>query len=279
MQKTEGGDSTLTLESNDFDLLIHQIKKEKGIDLSNYKSSFIKRRLGIRLQNTGNIDYDKYAEYLDNCPNEYDELVKSLSINVTAFFRDPYVFESFSKLIVPKLLKNNKSHQGITVLSVGCATGEEVYSLAMQMTELLNDSVPFKIHGIDVSKKAIDYAQKGEFSTINNIPKLFLVKYFEPERHGTYRIMEQIQKHTQFHIENVVNFNSLINYDVIFCRNMFMYLEKNTQGKVFEKFHKMLKQHGFLILGGSETIIGKPSELFEPVLIHERVYKKRDLTS
>lgn len=267
------------LAQTNLENLIEKITRKRGVNLAVYKSSFLQRRLDIRLRVKGIKDYLQYGFLLDEDPSEYNSLFDTLSINVTEFFRDKYVFDTFLNEIVPKILADKKT-ESIRVWCAGCATGEEAYSIAIQIKEALKGSEEssFKVIGTDINSKSIDVAKEGKYqqSSLKNLPKHLLIKYFHNSSDGMYyEIGNEIKCHVSFNKGDLTMHMPPRFVDVIFCRNVLMYLDREVQYSIFDKFYHSLMDYGFLVLGTAESIIGRPSELFECVLPKERVYHKR----
>ena len=263
-------------------ILVAKVLNRRGVDLSQYKESFLRRRLDIRLRAKGLQDYSQYASLLDEDPSEYSIFFETLSINVTEFLRDKDVFDTFYKQIIPKLTEEKQKHEEIRIWSAGCASGEEVYSIAMLLHEALGDyNFAFRVIGTDISPKAIQAAKKARYKseTLRKIPSMFLIKYFESlEDTKHYEVCDKIRTSVTFSVGDLSQSIPPSNLDVILCRNTLMYLESEAQHQIFATFYRSLKKSGYLVLGKAETIIGKPAELFEPLLSKERIYRKRVAT-
>lgn len=273
--------SEFSYAEEDLQMLVEKILHQRGVDLHQYKESFLRRRLDIRLRARGLQDYSQYSSLLDEDPSEYSIFFETLSINVTKFLRDKDVFDTFYKHIIPKLMEGKQNREEIRIWSAGCASGEEVYSIAILLHEALGDSKlnAFKVIGTDISPKAIQSAKNGRYKaeTLQNLPRVLLIKYFESlQDRKQYEVCNEIREYVSFSVGDLSRSVSPANLDVIFCRNMLMYLESAVQHKIFATFYRSLKKTGYLVLGKAETIIGKPSELFEPLLSKERIYRKRE---
>lgn len=261
-------------------MLVEKILNQRGVDLSQYKESFLRRRIDIRLRAKGLQDYSQYASLLDEDPSEYLVFFETLSINVTEFLRDKDVFDTFYKHIIPKLIEEKQKHEEVRIWSAGCASGEEAYSIAMLLHEALGSSKSnsFKVIGTDISPKAIQVAERARYKieTLQKLPRMLLMKYFESLQDSKhYEICNKIRKSVSFNIGDLSRSVPPANLDVIFCRNTLMYLESEVQHQIFATFYRSLKKTGYLVLGKAETVIGKPAELFEPLLSKERIYRKR----
>lgn len=259
--------------------------KRKGVDLNRYKITFLKRRLDIRMKIKGISDYSKYALFLNNDSQELTELLQSLSINVTNFFRDAQIFNTFSNMVAPSLISRTKQFDTIRIWSAGCATGEEPYSIAILFKEALeHQKGPLvEITATDVSQKAINFAKIGLYSSLSmkELSPHLIAKYFhiikdKDEKSMQYQISENIKSRVNFKVDDILS-NSIHSYDVIFCRNVLIYYTKDAHDLILTKFYNSLKNSGYLILGMDETMLGRKVErLFSPISIKERIYQRKE---
>ena len=137
----------------------------------------------------------------------------------------------------------------------------------------------FKVIGTDISPKAIQAAKNGRYKaeTLQNLPRVLLIKYFESlQDRKQYEVCNEIRESVSFSVGDLSRSVPPANLDVIFCRNMLMYLESEAQHQIFATFYRSLKKTEYLVLGKAETIIGKPAGLFEPLMSKERIYRKRN---
>ncbi len=264
--------------------IIDKVLHQRGIDLRSYKINFLKRRIDVRMKARGLSSYTQYLALLNEDPNEYAALFEALSINVTEFFRDRDVFQAFERYVIPQLASRVDGVRELQVWSAGCATGEEAYSIAMMLSEARKNygNLRFRIIATDVNPRAIEAAKEGKYPTSirRNIPPQLLAKYFEPLPDGKhYQVREELRKMITFNVGNLASVQAPQNLDVVFCRNVMMYFDRELQDKLLTKFHKALKPYGYLILGKSETIMGPTTALFESVMSKERIYRKRNVVS
>jgi len=241
-----------------------------GFDLNHYKTTFLKRRIDVRLRTRGVRDYSEYSELLDSA--ESGALFKSISINVTEFFRDKEVFSYLMQDLVPKI-----SEKALTIRawSAGCATGEEPHSLAILLNEICKkQSKSFKVFATDISPKAIETAKVGTYPSIalKNLPPELLAKYFTIKQDGNH-ISDEIKNNITFNVADLTNFEIKL-LDLIVCRNVFIYYTKDTQDMILKKFHSCLKETGHLILGMDEGIRAEQTKLFQSINPRLRIYKK-----
>lgn len=265
--------------------VIENTLKRKGVDLNRYKITFLKRRLDIRMKIKGISDYSKYALLLNSDSQELTELLQSLSINVTNFFRDVQIFNTFSNTVIQSLISRTKQFDTIRIWSAGCATGEEPYSVAILFKEALeNQKGPLvEITATDVSQKAINLAKIGLYSglSIKELSPQLIAKYFhiikdKDDKSLQYQVSENIKSRVNFKVDDILS-NSIHSYDVIFCRNVLIYYTKDAHDLILKKFYNSLKNSGYLILGMDETMLGRKVErLFSPISIKERIYQRKE---
>ncbi|MGQ0605376.1 MAG: CheR family methyltransferase [Candidatus Nitrosotenuis sp.] len=245
-----------------------------GFDFNHYKTTFLKRRIDVRLKTRGLQDYSEYSELLDIDITESNALFRSISINVTEFFRDKEVFSYLTQNILPKLLADKSPT--MRVWSAGCATGEEPYTLAILLNEACkNQPKSFKVFATDINTNAVESAKKGVYSlaSLKNFPLESLSKYFTIKADGSHYISQEIKNYITFNVADLTSF-SVRFLDIIVCRNVFIYYTKETQDMILKKFHDCLKDSGYLVLGMDEGIRAEQSKLFESVNPKLRIYKK-----
>ena len=239
--------------------------KKKNVDFSFYKMKTIKRRV-IRRMLLHKIETIKqYTEFLKKNENEIDLLYQDLLINVTEFFRDPEAFDTLKKSIFPQLLKNKSQNKTLRIWVAACATGEEVYSIAMLLRELQGNKtkqIPFQIFASDLSLTAINIARNGEYSgqQLKNVSPKRLQQFFIKSG-NKYRISKSIRDVCVFAHHNILSDPPFSRMDFISCRNLLIYLDSAAQKKAVATFHYALNDGGCLMLGKSETI-GAQEELF-----------------
>lgn len=252
----------------------------KGVDLSSYRQSFVYRRLWTRMAAQRSVCYDTYFNLLKNSPDELDKLLDAISINVSEFFRNPDVFEAFRKTVLSELLqrKERLGNKTIRVWSAGCAIGQETYSLAILIKEELEGRERFtvRIWGTDVDKDALEIAKKAEYGSalLKNVSKEILEKYFVSGYNGLYKLKDEIKRMVSFEQHNLITEPALKHMDIVFCRNMMIYLTRQQQETLFDKFYNSLNHKGYLVIGQVEVAWNK--NLFKPVNLRSRIYQKSD---
>lgn len=249
---------------------IKALMSEKGLHAKHYKDPILKRKVQSRMKANKIIAYADYIKLLENNEDERAALMNSLMINFTEFFRDSPTFGFFRDGILPVIQKRGK--KSIRVWSIGCSTGEEPYSLAMLAKEA---EVPFSITATDTDRTAVDMARSGEYEDrkLNNIKKQYL-KFFELID-DKYKIKKDIRSMVRFFQHDIFSERLGGYFDVVFCRNMLIYLSRNAQLKVLERIYSSLNREGFLILGKTEFMPRELRDKFILTNLEERVYRKR----
>ncbi|MDR6844375.1 CheR family methyltransferase [Flavobacterium granuli] len=239
-------------------IILQLLHKRKNVDFSHYKMNTIKRRMLRRMLVHKIKTLKEYAELLMNESNEVDILYQDLLINVTAFFRDTEPFLHLKNVILPKLLETKTAGETLRIWVAACATGEEVYSIAMILFELQEsspNSIPFQIFASDLSGDAIRIARTGEYSTnqLATVSQERLHRFFIKSK-NKYRISKELRDVCVFAKHNILRDPPFSRMDFISCRNMLIYLDTTAQKKAISTFHYALNDGGCLMLGKSETI-------------------------
>lgn len=253
--------------------LLNKIHNEKGLDFSEYKESTLKRRIERRMRLKEVLTYKDYISILDKEAAEYEKLIKDLTIKYTGFFREPYVYEAVSKKVFPEIFSRGKS---IKIWSAGCATGEEVYSLAIEIFENLGARIrdfDIQIYGTDIDAECLENAKVGYYKNIKGVENKLLEKYFECQE-NEYKIKEELKSIVVFLKYDLVKGGVFNKFDFIVCRNVLIYFAKSLQEKVFKIFSENLKKNGFLVLGKSEAMMGESEKLFKKIDEKCRIFQK-----
>ena len=248
-----------------------------GIDFSYYKENTIIRRLERRVSINRFNTLEEYLVYLSESDKEKDILYREMLIGVTRFFRDTEAFESIEKNVLPNLDFNPK--KGIRVWSVGCSTGEEVYSVAMQFLEHMSKNkidCDLKIFATDIDRHSLDIAGQGFYpdSIVSDIDPLLLSRYFTRKENG-YQINENVRKVVVFATHNLLKDPPFSKLDLLVCRNLFIYFKPEMQQRILSMFYYALNPGGYLFMGSSESI-GEMSEAFESMDSKWKVYRCRE---
>lgn len=248
------------------------------VDFSRYKPTTIRRRIGRRMMVLRIESMAEYAHYIEQNQGELRELYRDLLISVTSFFRDPSSFQALSGLLSTALTERAQNQQAVRIWVPGCATGEEVYSLAICVHELLQEkhvNVPVQMFGTDISEVAIERARHGIYSSVitENISEERLRRFFM-KADGGYQINKVIRESCIFARHDVTKDPPFSNLDLISCRNLLIYLDQSAQRRVLPVFHYALRPTGLLMLGSAETT-GAAPDLFAAVDKQHRIYTRK----
>src|SRR5262245_59531968 len=260
-----------------FEALLEFLKRARGFDFTGYKRTSLERRFRRRMDGIGCESYGDYLDYLEVHPEEYEQLFNTLLINVTEFFRDRPSWEHLQTEVLPEVLAAKEDSEPIRVWCAGCATGQEAYTAAMVLSEVLDqdgfrDRV--KIYATDVDEEALAIARLGIYSQkdTESIPEELRAKYFErADQRLAFR--KDLRRTVIFGRNNLVSDAPISRLDLLICRNTLMYFTAETQGRILRHFHFALRDHGVLMLGKSEMMISH-RDVFEAVDINRRIFRK-----
>ena len=260
------------------ELIKVKVLKKTELDLSYFKSSFLERRINVRMKILNVTTGSEYAQLLTSEPHEISSLYNSLSIGVTKFYRDDEVWRIFSNEAIPILMDMTKPSDTIRIWSSGSASGEEPYSLAIMFSEALkNTNYKFRIIATDINETALQVAKKGVYTydTLKNLEPDLILNYFQKLDNDQYQINQEIKDLVTFKIGDIVTFPTSY-LDVVFCRNLLIYYGKNAQDLIYKKLYSVLKDNRFLVLGMDETLWGHPvADSFVAINPRERIYQKK----
>lgn len=254
------------------------IKKKLGFNCDGYKQAHLKRRLAVRLRANNSESYKDYAMTLLNNDNEPEKLKEALTVNVTELFRNPETFEAFYNVGLPELIKTKGDNMTIKVWSAGCSNGEEPYSIAIMLLEFLGyraNKYNISILGTDIDDDSLRNAECGVYKPkqLEKISKERLDRFFIKQG-DEYAVADDVRKIVNFKHHDIISGTRMYGFDIIFCRNVTIYFDKNLQEELYMKFYDSLNEGGYFLMGKTETLIGKTGGLFKPVDIKERIYRK-----
>jgi two-component system CheB/CheR fusion protein len=262
-----------------FEALLDFLKRSRGFDFGGYKRTSLERRFKRRMDAIGCKSYGDYLDYLEVHPEEYEQLFDTLLINVTEFFRDVAAWEHLRDDVLPPLLAAKGADEPIRVWSAGCASGEEAYTVAMVLAELLGEGAyreRVKIYATDVDEGALTTARHAIYTSkqLEAVPEELRTRYFE---HADQRMAfrKDLRRTVIFGRNNLVSDAPISRLDLLICRNTLMYFTAETQGRILRHFHFALRDHGVLMLGKSEMMISH-RDVFAAVDINRRIFRKLD---
>ena len=278
-ESAEGDDTA----DEDLKAIIQSVRKAVGVDFSQYKMTTIRRRIIRRMLLYRQETLREYANYLKENPAEATILYNDLLINVTTFFRDAEAMDYLKKTLLPELIKNKPPREPLRVWVPACSTGQEAYSLAMLLVEILGErmsAMPIHIFATDLSKLAIAKARQGTYtvSELMDVSPKRLVRFFT-KIDDHYRINKTIRDLCVFAPHNLLKDPPFSRLDLISCRNLLIYLDTSLQRKALAGFHYALSPGGYLFLGKSESVSTSAS-LFSTVEKTYKIYaRKNDVVS
>ena len=275
-------DDDISNKDEDLSTIIQLLKKATGVDFSHYKMNTIKRRIIRRMLLYKLETLKDYAVYLKQHAGEVTVLYQDLLINVTNFFRDADVFEYLKKTLFPKIIKSKSASDPLRIWVPACSTGEEAYSIAILIMEILGEKAAVtraQIFATDLSELAIAKARLGLYTrnALADISPIRLQRFFT-KVDGNYRIMKNIRDLCVFAPHNIFKDPPFSRIDFISCCNLMIYLDVVLQKKIIATFHYALNQNGYLMLGKSETI-GTSGQLFAQIEKKYKIYSRKKDTA
>ena len=262
-----------------FNALTQKIARDKGFGCASYKEKCLRRRIAVRMRARGVHTYGDYARVLDTDAAEYDRLLDALTINVTKLFRNWETYAVIADRVVPALWSSANAQ--IRVWSAGCSSGEEPYSLAAlfhrhaeaagQLDELARR---VSVLGSDIDVRCLAAAEAGTFEEgdFADTPAALRRRYFAPA--APFTIVPDVRRLVRFERRDLLAEAPPPGpHHLIVCRNVLIYFDRDTQERLFEKFHSALAPDGFLVLGKVETLLGEARSRFAAVEGRERVFR------
>ncbi len=255
------------IPEHEFERITYYLSNKYGLRIPPEKKTMIESRLIKRLKKLEISSFSEYIKYVfnNNGSEEYKYFIDLVTTHKTFFFREEYQFE-FIKSMLPEYHEKVVNRRPVNIWSAGCSTGEEVFTLGMVLNEYKKENAQFnfKITGTDISRPALEQAASGVFSIneLANLPRELLKEYFRMVNVGGVEKLEFKNMDVMSKINlGVLNLNSPVykvkgDFDFIFCRNVIIYFDFETQKKVLKKLIDRLKPGGYLFLGHSETAFG-----------------------
>jgi two-component system CheB/CheR fusion protein len=258
------------------------LKTAHGIDLAHYKPKTIERRIQRRMAVHRIERFDQYLRLCQSDPKELSDLHKDLLINVTSFFRDKEPFEILCRDLIPRLLEGKGETNALRIWVPGCSSGEEAYSIAMCVLEVLDEkgvNVPVQIFGTDLDSDAVQQARRGVYpqNIVADVSSERLRRFFIKSEDGHYQVARRVRDMVVFSVQNISRDPPFSKLDLISCRNLLMYLQPAIQKKVLRILHYSLKPAGFLVLGHSESV-GDAADLFALIDRNNRIYTAKHVS-
>jgi two-component system, chemotaxis family, CheB/CheR fusion protein len=260
--------------------LLQELAEERKFDLRGYKLTSVERRFRHRMFQLKITDYSSYSDYIRRNPAEINDLLNTVLINTTQFFRDPQGWELLRTEILPKLTATLKPGDSFRAWSAGCASGEEPYSLAILLREHFGQQArdyDLKVYATDVDEDALDVARRGDYSTdkLRYVPRHWRENYFYPAD-KTARVGRDIRRMVIFGCSNLAIDAPISHLHLLLCRNVLIYFDSPLQRQTLTRLHFALEPAGVLMLGKSESqLIG--NTLFSVLNPKWRIFQRREV--
>jgi chemotaxis protein methyltransferase CheR len=261
---------------DDFSKLLATIEKILSIRCGNYKEDYIKRRLLSRMNATESAGYREYHRLLQSSIEEQEKLRNALTINVTKFFRDPEVFDTVKKDLIPRILKRKNR---VRIWSAGCSSGEEPYSFAIILSELalFRKDMDALIYATDIDQEILKKAREGiyEKGALENLSESQVRRNFTQRPDGKFEVRPHMKERIRFQHHDLMGGVPVSrNLDIISCRNVTIYFTENQKNDLAREFYAGLDTEGFYIMGMSEFLGKEVSTLFSPYKPLQKIFVK-----
>jgi two-component system CheB/CheR fusion protein len=264
------------MSEDTFETLLEHLRQSRGFDFAAYKRSSLKRRIDKRMQMVGLTGYDAYLDHLEVHQDEFPALFNTILINVTSFFRDPTVWQHLADDVIPGIINSKHREDPIRLWSAACASGEEAYSLAILLAEVLGPDAfreRVKIYATDVDEEALTEARQAVFTArhVEGVDAAYLAKYFD-RINGNYVFDKELRRSVIFGRHDLIQDAPISRVDLIACRNALMYFNAETQTRVVGRFYYGLNDGGVLVLGKAEMLFDN-SAMFQSVDLKHRIFR------
>lgn len=276
--KTLTNDRRFKFTKHDFDLLRDLVNKHTGIKLSDHKQEMLYSRLSRRLQALNLKSFFSYYKLLQaDDGEELVHFINAMTTNLTAFFREPHHFELLEQKLLPQLLIKKQATRRLRIWSAGCASGEEAYSTAMVLKEIVPVNWDVKILATDLDSQVLEKGKLGiyEKDKITGMSPTRLHRWFKRgsgANIGQVQVIPELQFLVTFkHLNLMHKWPMHGPFDIIFCRNVVIYFDKDTQKVLFERFANILDNNGYLLIGHSENLFQLSTRFH---LLQKTVYVK-----
>ena len=268
--------------SGDFLALTRKISVERGFGCASYKEKCLQRRIAVRMRARGVHTYGEYSRVLDADASEYERLLDALTINVTKLFRNWDAYRAVAEHVVPALWAAPTST--IRVWSAGCSSGHEPYSLAVLFHRHADERRELSrlsrvdVLGTDIDRRSLAAARHGQFSEpdFTDTPADLRARYFSSTT--PFTVSPSVRAMVRFEKRDLLADGppgSGGHFQLIACRNVLIYFDRDTQTRLFDMFHDALAPGGFLLLGKVETVLGPTRPKFVAVDARERIYRRK----
>ena len=265
------------LSDNEFNQFKDKIYKESGIHFSAVNRPILESRIKERCKITNIGSCNDYFQLINSNSNELMTLLDSVTTNLTKFFRNESQFVTLKENVLTEII-GRKKNKRISIWSAGCSTGEEPYTIALVLLDVIGNFSGWdvKIIASDISLKSLMIAQKGEYSKerLENVSPQYLNKYFIKKDDNNYIANNELKNIIKFDYHNLNHEAEYRDLDIIFCRNVIIYFDREAQINVIKKFYKSLDDIGYLFIGHSESLFGMDTGFKFHKIGNSCVYRK-----
>src|SRR6185437_8112623 len=256
--------------------LIEELANNRNLDLRGYKTTTLERRIRKRMAAVNTRSYSEYLDWVHENAGEVDSLLNTILINVTGFFRDPGAWEALHTSVLPNMLRRLKPGESFRAWSAACASGEEAYSLAILVSDLLREKLSdydIKIYATDIDEEALTIARRGEYSAdaLRRVRPEWVERYFSGRTR--LRINREQRRLLIFGRSNLMLDAPISHCQLIICRNLLIYFDNVTQKAILSRMHYALETGGILFLGKAESKLSE-SHLFRPLNVRWRLFQR-----
>ncbi len=249
----------LSITDKDFQRLVHFIKSNYGIDLTQ-KRQLITGRLSPAIRKNGYTNFSSFVDHLlkEKDPDEITLVLNKLTTNYTFFMREQDHLDYFRQHIIPNLVARHQRDKTLAIWSAGCSSGEEPYNLSMLLFDYLGSRASewdLRILATDISEQALTAAKKGTYELPDTVPTEWRRKYFTPNANGSYTVSNAIRNNVifqHFNLMDPIRFRR--KFDVIFCRNVMIYFDQATKDALVRRFYDATVPGGYLLISYSENL-------------------------
>jgi chemotaxis protein methyltransferase CheR len=257
------------------------IYRRTGITYGEGKRAYIERRLAMGLERSGAPSFSAYMALLRVSPDEAEQLINSITVNETYFYREEHQLRCLGRSLLPEIVTGRGPGDLVRLWSMPCSTGEEPYSLAIWLLEnwALVDAYNIEIVGSDLDTEVLQAAQEGRYGrrSLSRLSPGLVEQYFEPMAGGRQRIIKDLRESVRFTVANLVDPDSVAaqgRFDVVFCRNLLIYFDETSRQLAARHLHAALNPGGFLCLGHSESMARISDSFvtrrFEDAIVYQR---------
>ena len=262
-----------------FDEFLKEVAPLFGLQWRPFRRRGVKRKIERRLAEIGLSHFGEYLLKVKEDPEEQSQLFEILTVTISRFFRDRKVFDLVENSIVPAIIKNKKEKDEFKIWSIGCANGEEPYSLSMVWKTKFEKDFPeirLTILATDINEPLLERARGGRYkeSSLREVPAEIIQRFFKIEN-GFYVIGRSVRESVEFRKHDIIHEGPFSGMDIVLCRNLaFTYFSKECQLDVLKRIFRSLNERGYLIIGKDEVLPLTYPTLFVPISSTEKAYQK-----